>query len=335
MNLELRQVADGIYATSRTVMQAEVVDAITFDMDGVLINVNHSYPVVISDAAQAFLLENGFSGDEKAVTTEETAYFKAAGGFNSDWALTQGVVLIYLVKAEMAGSRLIEGLRHMAPDLPQIARGAAQFGGGLAGLERVLSNFIDPRDYEHVKEFWDRGRITRLAQEFYAGDSAKDVFGIENETVRGPGHMLNEAAMVSRERLLGVPLRYGLYTGRNRGEADIAIGAAGLDGIFNNAAIVTEDLGIRKPNPLGLFRIAAVLKPRLMLFVGDNLDDWQAAARYEAERSLDQPPCLFCAMLDGSPGPLAYNLFQDRGVDLMAKSVNDLLNWLIKIRVHT
>lgn len=328
MNLELRQVAEGVYATSRAAMQVEVADVVVFDMDGVLIDVRHSYPVVICKTVDRFLRERGFTGDEVPVTPDETAYFKAAGGFNSDWALAQGVALIYLVKAELAGAKQIEGLRNITPDLSTAARAAGQYGGGLAGLETALSHLIETKDLERLKAEWDRARITRLAQEFYAGDRAHEVFGIPNDTVSGDGLMLSEQALIDREILDSAPFRYGLYTGRNRGEAHIALTTAHLDNLFAEEAVVTESLGIQKPNPAGLFRVAEVLRPKLMIYAGDNLDDWQTAARYEAERGLDDPPCLFCGVLGGSPGPLGYTLFQERGVDLMTHSVKALLAWV-------
>lgn len=328
LNLELRQVAEGVYATSRAAMQVEVADVIVFDMDGVLIDVHHSYPIVISKAVQSFLLERGFSGDALAVSPEETAYFKAAGGFNSDWALAQGIALIYLVKADLAGARLIDGLRTLSPELATVARASGQYGGGLVGLETALGHLIEPRDYDRVLEEWDKVRITRLAQEFYAGDRANTVFGVANETVQGDGLMLSERPLIRRETLLEAPFRYGLYTGRNRGEVETAFTMAGLKEVFSEEAVMTESRGFRKPDPEGLFRIRRALNPRLMIYAGDNLDDWQTAARYETERQIDDPPCVFCGVLGGSPGPLSYSLFQDRGVDLMTSNVNALLAWV-------
>ncbi len=335
LNLELRQVGEGVYATNRAAMQAEVADVIVFDMDGVLMNVHGSYPEVICQAVTAFLKEQGFEGEGLAVTPEETAYFKAAGGFNSDWALSQGISLIFLVKAVMAGSKNIEGIRNLAPDMLSLSRAVGQQGGGLVGLSRALQGLVEERDFEDVQASWDQERITHLAMEYYAGDEMLEVFGRTNQTVRGPGLMRNEHPLVSREDLVSAPFRYGLYTGRDYLEAQSAMRAAGLQGIWTREAMMTDDRGFHKPDPAGLVAITHALSPRLMIYVGDNLDDWQAAARYEAERSLDDPPCLFCGMLGGSPGPLAYSLFQERGVDLMADSVRQLLAWLIHRRQRT
>ncbi len=330
MNLDLRQMADGVYASSRAAMLVEVADVMVFDMDGVLMDVHHSYPVVICQTVDQFLRELGFGGDAAAVTPEETAYFKAAGGFNSDWTLAQGLVLIYLVKSDLAGSRHVDGLRQIAPDLVTVARACGQYGGGLPGLNTALSQLVDGPQMERIAAEWDRERITRLAQEFYAGDEAATVFGVSNHTVTGEGLMRRERPLIHADDLKQAALRYGLYTGRNQGEVQMAIQMAGLTGIFDDRAMITESLGIHKPNPEGLFRIQRALSPRLMIYAGDNLDDWQTAARYEAERRLDAPPCLFCGVLGGSPGPLSYGLFQERGVDLMAASVRSLIAWIVE-----
>ncbi len=335
VNLELRQVGAGVIATNRAVMQAEVADVIVFDMDGVLIDVHASYPIVVCQSVTQYLREQGFADEGLAITPEETAYFKAAGGFNSDWTLAQGAVLVFLVKAVMAGSRNVTALREVSPDFLTLSRAAAQQGGGLGGLRRALQGLVDENDLEAINQSWDRQRITRLAMEYYAGDESQGVFGIRNDTIAGPGLMRQERPLISRDDLLRAPFRYGLYTGRNLGETRVAMRVAGLDGLWVEEAMITEDRGIHKPDPAGLVAVATSLSPRLMIYVGDNLDDWQAAARYEAERSLDAPPCLFCGMLGGSPGPLAYSLFQDRGVDLMAHSVKELLAWLTQRRQRT
>jgi HAD superfamily hydrolase (TIGR01548 family) len=335
VNLELRQVGEGIFATNRAVMQAEVTDVIVFDMDGVLIDVHDSYPVVICQAVTHYLKELGFHGEGLAIMPEETTYFKAAGGFNNDWALAQGAALVFLVKAVMAGNRDYFLLQQVSPDVLTLSRAVLQQGGGLGGLRRVLQGLVDESDFQAIERTWDPDRITRLAMEYYAGDECPQVFGIRNETIRGPGLMRRERSLVLREDLLKTPFRYGLYTGRNLGETQAAMHSAGLDGLWDDEAMITSDSGIHKPDPAGLVAIAKTLAPRLMIYAGDNLDDWQASTRYEAERSLDNPPCLFCGILGGSPGPLAYSLFLDRGVDFMAQSVRELLNWLAQRRQYT
>lgn len=332
MNQELRQVADGVFATSRAVMQLEVADAVVFDVDGVIIDVHQSYPYVICQAAESYLREIGFYGQKSPTTPEETTFFKAAGGFNSDWNLAQGIVLCYLAKAMAEGSRNLDGLVNSAPELETIARASAEFGGGLQGLSQALQNMVEVRDWHEVEAQWDRARITRLCQQHYAGDEASTVFGLTDSDFAKPGLMKREKPILSRSVLEEAGLAYGIYTGRNYQETAKAMELAGMQGIFARAAMITETEGLKKPNPEGLFRLAGVLKPRLMVFCGDNLDDWQTASRYEAERLPGGPPCLFCGVLDGSPGPLSYGLFRDRGATLLAKTAENLVHFVMQRR---
>ncbi len=332
MNQELVQVALGVHSTSRAVMQAEVADVVVFDVDGVLIDVHQSYPYVICLATDAYLKEIGFIGSTPPATPEETTFFKAAGGFNSDWNLAQGIVLSYLVKSAARGSRDLDGLVGAEPNLQTVARASAEFGGGLSGLSQALQNLVEVQDWHSVQNQWDCERITRLCQEFYAGEEAGTVFGLADLKVTGPGMMKREKALIARAVLERAGLQYGVYTGRNYGEALKALDLAGLHGVFRREAMITESEGLKKPNPEGLFRVAKVLRPRLMIFAGDNLDDWQTASRYEAERSLEDPPCLFCGVLDGSPGPLSYGLFRERGATLLAQSAEALIAWVAERR---
>ncbi|MCY0884699.1 MAG: haloacid dehalogenase [Firmicutes bacterium] len=333
MNPELRPDADGVpgvLATSQAAMQAQVADVVVFDVDGVLMDVHGSYPVVISRAVDAFLAEQGFVADPGtvAITPEETRLFKAAGGFNSDWQLAQGGALVYLVKGRLAGTRSVDALRAAEPGLEVITRQVAQRGGGLSGLLQVLEPLLDARDWQAAREEWDRDRVTRLCQEYYAGERCEEIFGVPALTVRERGLLWNERPLVSPRTLERLPFRYGIYTGRNFRETLAALEIAGLVPLFPPEAMITEDAGVRKPNPEGLFRIARALEPRLMVYAGDNLDDWQTAARYESERALDDPPCLFAGVLGGSPGAVAEQLFRDRGVGLLTTGVEALMRWL-------
>ncbi len=332
MNQDLRQVADGVFATSRAVMQLEVVDAVVFDVDGVIIDVHHSYPYVICAAADHYLRSIGFYGEKASVVPAETVFFKAAGGFNSDWTLAQAIVLCYLVKAEVTTSRNLDGLSAASPDLETIARAAGEYGGGIEGLRQALETLLELHDWLEVEAAWDRPQITRLCQGFYAGSESPIVFGVTDPVITGPGLMMQEKPILPRTVLEEAGLSYGLYTGRNYGETLKAMELAGMQGMFRREAMMTETEGLKKPNPEGLSRIASVLRPRLMVFCGDNLDDWQTASRYEAERALGEPPCLFCGVLGGSPGALSYGLFHDRGATLMAERAEDLVRFVMQRR---
>ncbi|MBD3287631.1 TIGR01548 family HAD-type hydrolase [candidate division KSB1 bacterium] len=60
------------------------VDAVLFDMDGVLVDVSRSYRLAIKETAEFF------TGQE--VNFSEISAFKQKGGYNNDWKLTEDLV---------------------------------------------------------------------------------------------------------------------------------------------------------------------------------------------------------------------------------------------------
>lgn len=59
--------------------------ALIFDLDGVLIDVSHSYRLAIQYTAEFFL--------KTEIKAEEIQQFKDRGGFNDDWKLTRAIIL--------------------------------------------------------------------------------------------------------------------------------------------------------------------------------------------------------------------------------------------------
>lgn len=323
----IRAVLPGVYASSRAAALAEVVDLVVFDVDGVLVDVSQSFPVMICEVVAQYLRERGFSGSGPAMTPEETRWFKTAGGFNSDWILAEAAVLYFLVKAERSGHRTWDVLSGEAPRLRDVLRDVSRLGGGLAGLRRTLLQSLSREEAARVDASLDRARIERLAQEFYAGPQSPAVYGITPETYTGPALMASERPLVAPSDL-PPDLHYGLYTGRTAGETAAALALTGLAPRLAAAAVVNADSGISKPDPAGLMRAAQASPPRVMLYVGDNLDDWDTAARYETERGPTDPPCLFAGILAGALGPASWELFEARGAEVLADSVPNLLRWL-------
>jgi HAD superfamily hydrolase (TIGR01548 family) len=60
------------------------LEAILFDMDGVLVDVSSSYRIVIKKTAEYFLKEE--------VSHLEVARYKLKGGYNNDWDLTEAII---------------------------------------------------------------------------------------------------------------------------------------------------------------------------------------------------------------------------------------------------
>jgi len=320
-------VMPGVYASQRAAALAEIVDLVVFDVDGVLVDVSHSFPIMICEAVTQYLRESGFTGDGLALTPEETRWFKISGGFNSDTTLAEAAALFFLAKAEASGTRSWRGMTAGSPALRDVLRDSARLGGGLAAFRRALLQRASQDEAIRVEQAWNRERIVRLTMEFYAGEDADAVYGVPAKTYRGPGLMKQELSLVQDSDLPEGPA-YGLYTGRTAGEVAMALKLTGIADRLSPSCIVTADAGVAKPDPAGLIQAAAAVRPRVLLYVGDNLDDWDAAARYETERSPSDPPCLFAGILSGTLGTASWELFQSRGAEVVADGVPNLMRWL-------
>jgi len=77
------------------------VEALIFDIDGVLVDASESYRLAVCEAVKFFQLNGNWVGivDAPPLTPDEVDMFKRAGGFNNDWDLTQAAALFCFSKA--------------------------------------------------------------------------------------------------------------------------------------------------------------------------------------------------------------------------------------------
>ncbi|MDI3318100.1 MAG: haloacid dehalogenase [Bacillota bacterium] len=339
-----RRLAPGVRALPEAVPFLERVGAVVFDVDGVLLDTSDSYPRVISEVTQYVLVhDHGWRETGRLIEPAETALFKAAGGFNSDWALTRGAVLFYLWKAlklemaagEAGGAGAAAGarqggtaaLRRAAPSLEELTEGLAAAGGGLGAEWRWLGERSEPQLLRELEARFDGERVDRLCGEFYAGDRCMEMFGYPAREWRGPGLCERERPRLEA-RLLPARLRYGLYTGRVAGgETRLALERAGLVGRMTPGAVITGDRW-RKPDPAGLRAAAAALDVEVAIFAGDNIDDAWTVRNYREVSGDGETVFLFAGVLGGAPGDRAEALFREAGADLIVDEPDALLRLL-------
>jgi HAD superfamily phosphatase len=296
----------------------ERVDLLVLDIDGVLLDCSRSYPATISEAAQRYVAALGWRMDGMLLPPEETARWKRAGGFNSDWVLTQAALYLFM----STGERAVTAARAAAPQEPFLER-VARAGGGLPAVQALLGP---------APAGWDPDRITRLCCAVYGGDRCEAMFGFPAEGVDGPGLCEREVPLVSAARLLRFPGALGLYTGRNRGETAFALERLGVAGRIPAARIVDSDSGFAKPDPGGLAAIArAAGDPASALFVGDNIDDLETVRRH---RELPPGPTEygFAGVLGGTLGDMSLDVYTTGRADYIAPRVDALLDTLLRAR---
>ncbi|MBX5465870.1 MAG: hypothetical protein IRZ26_09990, partial [Clostridia bacterium] len=327
------ELAPGVLALPEAVPLLGRVGAVVFDVDGVLLDTSDSYPRVISEVTQYVLVhDRGWAETGRLIEPEETALFKAAGGFNSDWALTRGAVLFFLWKAigleeaagepERARAAGTAALRRAAPSLEELARGIEAGGGGLAAEWRWLAERSEAERMGRLEASFDGGRVDRLCGEFYAGERCAAMFGYPAREWRGPGLCERERPRLDAS-LLPPWLRYGLYTGRiSGGETELALERAGLAGRMTPGAVITGDLW-RKPDPEGLRAAGRALGVEVAVFAGDNVDDAWTVRNYARTAGAGEPRFLFAGVLGGAPGERAEALFRRAGAQLIARGPDE------------
>jgi phosphoglycolate phosphatase-like HAD superfamily hydrolase len=239
------------------------VQAVIFDVDGVLLDARASYHAVAEDAARRAASEvlgepcsAPFDGER------EVPAFKAAGRFNDDWEMARGIALLLHLRQ-----------RGAAPELPRFL--AAAQGGGVAGLARALPA---------VAALYPQERISRLCGALYGGRShCRALFGFDAREALPDaperGFWEREPLLADPALLKRVASRFpiALYTGRNPGEAALALVRCELQ--VPQRLCWVSDGRPRKPDPEGLLWLCGELvRPGgEALFVGDTADDRAAA----------------------------------------------------------
>jgi phosphoglycolate phosphatase-like HAD superfamily hydrolase len=248
------------------------VQAVIFDVDGVLLDARASYHAVAQEAARRAVAEVlGEPCTAPFDAGREVAGFKAAGRFHDDWEMARGIALLLHLRQ-----------RGAAPDLRRFLD-AAQ-GGGVLGLARAFPD---------IAARYPQERISRLCGALYGGRShCRELFGFEARDVLADAP---ERGLCEQEPLLADPallkrvagrFPVALYTGRNPGEAALALARCELH--VPQRLCWVSDGRPRKPDPEGLIWLCGELvRPGgEALFVGDTADDRAAA---EAARARAAP----------------------------------------------
>lgn len=229
-----------------------MVDAIIFDVDGVLLDTSGSYTAAVVEAVTVATGSDRF-------TTREAAQLKAIKGFNNDWHVA------------IAGAAWVKfGNRQSFPEFTQVVDGA---GGGLTGLKHVVGPAL-------TQEF--EIRLTRLAQESYGGTSAcRQLYGFEPESIRHEGLWRTETPLLSRSQAGKWLPRIGIVTGRTRAEMEQGFYLLGWRVPAEQLA-VSDDPALDKPNPQKLVAILAGMESRKALYVGDARDDLELVSKAQS-----------------------------------------------------
>lgn len=284
------------------------VDAVVFDIDGVLVDSSRSFRKVIAKTVQ-FYFENilKFKGNEQLVKQEEIKLFKDVGGFNNDWELTESLVLFYLCKSALLDSKELAVLRFQEPFMEGYVR------RGVDTFQKAVFSFLDSeKDKQAAVGLWNKPLVRQIFQEFYAGDGyCQDYYGFSPVYVKGEGLIKKEVSLINNS-LVTKPV--AVVTGRTAAETK---GALKLTGLEVACQVVVCDNGKfkRKPNPEALLYISDKMGIKTGIYIGDAMDDLLMVENFNKE-SPDKR--FLSAIVTSTPEKF-------KKADITASSVNEVL----------
>ncbi len=321
---------------------ADWLDTALFDIDGVLIDTTASYRRSVIAATDAMIrLIGGFSdAPDPLVTPDDVERFKLAGGFNSDWDLTQALVALWTARLRewRGGSLAGRSLADWAEDAALATHAGA---GGRAWLRRVVPASAIPD--------WDEARW--IHDEFYWG--AALLRELAGRTPRfspdtpGPRHeerLLLTPATLTALAALGLE-KYGLITGRNSPEVEWALELIAPDSVAQAISgphgpqthppfsVVVPASLYTKPDPEALLYALRTLDAHAAVYIGDTRDDLDLVLRYRAERrsgDASLPPTLAVSVATGA----AAEIFRQRGADMIVAHIAALPGALAALRAR-
>ena len=326
------------------------IDALVFDMDGVLVDVSRSYRAAIIRTVNIFFSQGmrlPADGDTPLLTPDDVSLLKNAGGFNNDWDLTTAFIIYFLellpplpvstLPLRRRISTLLAYLQivsHGDPPLTmdelrtrkniaELAEKVSRAGGGLSALGKVLTGNNRHLAFGHGN-LKKENLIQRIFQEVYLGETLfTEIYGETPTVVRQPGVIRHETALITTETLaaLAQKMPLGIATGRPRAEAEHTLTRLGIDRHFQ--AMLTHDDVVAagahgKPDPWILHETVQRLSPapKNPAYIGDTPDDIRAAKAAEFTA---------IGVLATATDPAALRAqFESLGADMMLESPDEL-----------
>lgn len=219
-------------------------DALIFDVDGVLINVEKSFPEVIRRSVlEGWKKFCGGTVDAPGYTKEHERILKRHGAFNDDF----DIVWVLLAIARTGDSvRLSEAF----PSPERLAREVRTLSGPVPSwvLARYGSEF-------------SRHEIRQMCADHYMNELHK----LETPMLRCHWSKL--------------PLPVAIYTGRSGAEWLLAKRLLGWED-FPDELVIHSDSGVLKPSPHGLTLLCERLGAARPVFFGDTASDLMAGRAF-------------------------------------------------------
>jgi len=303
------------------------IDAILLDVDGVILDVSESYRVAIMQTTQYFATEVLQLEDTGPLMEgQDVEWFKLAGGFNSDWDLTNAAVMLVLAKQVQSGVKDTASILALEPSWEHFTAEIKRRGGGLPVAEILILERLTTRQRRDFANAFKPKFVTQIFQEMYGGDDAcKSLYGFEPEHLEGEGLYKDETVMMDSD-LLPKKLPIGLLTGRTTSETRLAMKVAGLK--IPESNWLTDDDGVKKPDGRALLMLQEKMNFKFALYIGDTMDDLNVVKNYRELKGSGRAKIVSCIVMSGPSGDTHRRLFLEAGAEIASPDVNSILQYL-------
>lgn len=247
--------------------------ALIFDVDGVLMDTDRSFPNVVITAIQWWSRFNlGLKTDAQPFTRAHYDVTKNHGSFNDDYT----IAWTFLSHVTALGKRCLSECR-LSPGRWRQIISACKTADPVPWVLETYGEQIPRKD------------IRDLCDEIYFGTGT-----LESARGRKPSHILMRGLWnLERPMLkvhwtsLGHPV--GIYTGRNRAELSLALSLLGWEDLPAEACVTLDD-GVTKPSPEGFRKLEKTLGFDEVLYFGDTESDRLAFSGYGKGRFIPVGP---------------------------------------------
>lgn len=234
-----------------------------FDVDGVLVDTERSFPNVVITTIQWWSrFRLGLETDATPFTRKHYSVTKRHGAFNDDYTIAWA----FLSRVSSLGIERLSECRLTAEEWEEVI-----------GTCRSP----DPVPWVHGRfgKNISRERLRSICDEIYFGcEMLRETRGKHPASIRVRGLWNLERPML-RVPWRWLPAPVGIYTGRSRAELSLALSLLGWTD-FPPEACITLDDGIAKPSPEGLEKLEKRLGFQEALFFGDTESDRLAFEGY-------------------------------------------------------
>ncbi|MDQ4072683.1 MAG: HAD-IA family hydrolase [Thermoproteota archaeon] len=308
------------------------IDAIIFDIDGVLVNVDDSYNQTIEKTIQ-YILKTNFNIQEKLdfPIKRLVSRFRHTGGFNNDIDTTYSIILITIfcrLITKMDSSKVFGFFEELLKRIDD---------RGIISIERELEKLGNIEEIKSQLDYPNHDSIitTVFNEILYGPDLFKKQFKRNPKYYFDIPLLKNDVILIKEETIIKIREQFDgkmvLISGRSKIASDFTLNKI-IQHFIKDACIFLEDekREYSKPNSYALHKVFNQLKIKKAVYVGDSIEDLLMVKKFESETN-DKKIIFFGIYGKGESleeSEELKELFKRKGADLLIENVNDIPNIL-------